>query len=571
MMSSANNCNSNAGSNMPTTGPMSLGYTPLRAGVYFIKAQGEMVPTVCNFDKFTGYAYTTYYSNPEEDFGCTTCTNAGTASTNSGGGGSTANGTTTVSAYNGASGGNTSVGEPVNVINGNMYLDQTDFALPGLGAGLQITRAYNSLSSRIGTFGESWTSNLEAQALTAGPDHFFLRWGDGSGTFFKRASNNEYLPLTRRHWFAYGLKLADDTYQVYAKGGLIYQFNGAGNLVAIKDRNNNQTTITRHATNQRIEQVTDAEGRSVTFNYASATETTRVRSLSNSNGTIATYTYAGVSLYDVTYADASKYRFVFTAVRNRNGIGEVRDFYGNVLEKHEYYPDGKAKTSELHGGVEKFTLTYVNDTTTEVRDAYNRLTTYTIERNRHRPVVTEIAGQCACGGGGGNQSRSWTYTFGAYDSRGLPAGVTDPRSNVTTFAYTPEGRLWKVTDALGKLTTFEYYLLGKLKKVINARGYVTIYTYNSIGRTKTVSEPAVDGNGLAVTTFTYDKAGRLEKVTDPRGYDTTYTYDGAYRLLTEKNALNAVTTYGYDLMSNLTKITDALGRVTDIEYDDFIG
>ena len=61
------------------------------------------------------------------------------------------------------------------------------------------------------------------------------------------------------------------------------------------------------------------------------------------------------------------------------GIGEVRDFYGNILEKHEYYPDGRAKTSELHGGAEKYTLTYVNDTTTEVRDAYNRLSTYTID------------------------------------------------------------------------------------------------------------------------------------------------------------------------------------------------
>ena len=110
-----------------------------------------------------------------------------------------------------------------------MYLDQTDFELPGLGAGLQVTRAYNSLTNRIGLFGESWTSNLEAQALPAGPDHFYLRWGDGSGTFFKRTGNsNEYLPLSRRNWFAYGEKLADNTYQVFAKGGLIYQFNLAG-------------------------------------------------------------------------------------------------------------------------------------------------------------------------------------------------------------------------------------------------------------------------------------------------------------------------------------------------------
>ncbi|NOT60247.1 MAG: RHS repeat protein, partial [Acidobacteria bacterium] len=469
--------------------------------------------------------------------------------------------------------------------------------------------------------------------------------------FFKRSSNNEYLPLARRNWFAYGVKLPDNSYEVYAKGGLIYQFNVGGNLIAIKDRNNNQTTITRNTSSQRVETVTDVEGRSVNFIYNGA-EATRVRRLENANGTIATYTYSGNSLSEVLYADGSKYKFLFQIVRNRNTIKEVRDFDNNILEKHEYYPDGRAKTSELHGGVEKFTLTYVNDTTTEVRDAYERLTTYTIERNRHRAVVTNISGQCACGGGGGNESRTWTYnewgdvltytdgnnittgytwdangnpatitnatgtttysysrvgdlntvtdqvpapqqgvltynrdskgnllsfvdktgntvTFGTPDSRGLPPSVTDPRNKTTNFEYTPEGRLKKITDPLGQITQFEYYPLGKLKKIVNARGYETVYTYDSMGRAKTISEPAIDANGPAVTTFVYDKNGRNTEVIDPRGYKTTYGYDGAYRLLSEKNALNHTTTYAYDLMSNLEKITDALNRVTDIRYDEF--
>ena len=95
------------------------------------------------------------------------------------------------------------------------------------------------------------------------------------------------------------------------------QLNLAGNLTVIKDRNNNQTTISRSAANQRIEQVTDAEERSVAFN----------------------------------------------------------DKTGNIV------------------------------------------------------------------------------TLGAYDSRGLPSTVTDPRGNVTTFGYEPSGRLWTVTDPLGKVTT----------------------------------------------------------------------------------------------------------------------
>ncbi|NOT60248.1 MAG: hypothetical protein HOP19_08480 [Acidobacteria bacterium] len=182
LLSTINTCNW-GDTSTPSTGPRILGFTPLPSGVYLIRAYATMAPTACEFRRETPYKYANVYSNPEGEYGCN-CPEQ-TKPGNAGGGGGTSNGTTTVGANNGMTGDNTSVGEPVSVISGNMYLDQADFELSGLGAGLQVTRAYNSLSNRIGLFGESWTSNLEMQALSAGPDHFFLRWGDGSGTFFQ--------------------------------------------------------------------------------------------------------------------------------------------------------------------------------------------------------------------------------------------------------------------------------------------------------------------------------------------------------------------------------------------------
>src|SRR5882724_4548170 len=38
---------------------------------------------------------------------------------------------------------NAEVPNPINVTNGNMYIQQTDYRLPGLGEGLEITRTYN--------------------------------------------------------------------------------------------------------------------------------------------------------------------------------------------------------------------------------------------------------------------------------------------------------------------------------------------------------------------------------------------------------------------------------------------
>ena len=37
------------------------------------------------------------------------------------------------------------VGEPVNVTNGNMWLEQTDYSLPGIGEPIVINRFYNSI------------------------------------------------------------------------------------------------------------------------------------------------------------------------------------------------------------------------------------------------------------------------------------------------------------------------------------------------------------------------------------------------------------------------------------------
>ena len=55
-------------------------------------------------------------------------------------------------------GGSMAIGAPVNVSNGNMYLQENDYRLPSIGYGLSVTRTYNSDSQRIGVFGRAWTT-----------------------------------------------------------------------------------------------------------------------------------------------------------------------------------------------------------------------------------------------------------------------------------------------------------------------------------------------------------------------------------------------------------------------------
>ena len=57
------------------------------------------------------------------------------------------------------------VGKPVNVTTGNMWLNQVDYDLPGVGEAIQVDRVYNSSSQRPGLFGLGWTTKYD-ESLT---------------------------------------------------------------------------------------------------------------------------------------------------------------------------------------------------------------------------------------------------------------------------------------------------------------------------------------------------------------------------------------------------------------------
>ncbi|MGH9906650.1 MAG: hypothetical protein ACRD8U_13830, partial [Pyrinomonadaceae bacterium] len=114
--------------------------------------------------------------------------------------------------------------------------------------------------------------------------------------------------------------------------------------------------------------ITDASGRSVNLTYDGYT---KIATMSDSLGTIATYTHAYMGrLTSVTYADGSKFVFTDVFAGNKVYLTTVKDALNNVLESHTYDSQGRALTSEVAGnGTERYTLTYVSATQTDVTDA----------------------------------------------------------------------------------------------------------------------------------------------------------------------------------------------------------
>jgi RHS repeat-associated protein len=517
---------------------------------------------------------------------------------------------------------NSSIPRPVNVTNGNMYLLQTDYQLPGAGEAIAITRTYNSISTKIGLFGRGWTTAYDETVTTDANNRLQLTMPDGRLVTFATPD-----------FFGQMVKNGDGSYTVTFKDGGVHQFNSSGKLLSQTDLQGNQTTLAYNPSGNLIS-VTDPFGRtlSITTNASG-----RVLSISDTMGTIASYTYgASNQLISVTYADNSSFQFSYDGSLR---LTSVSDALGNVVESHTYDSQGRATTSETHGGVERYTLNYVSLSETDVTDALGHITKYFYGNIRARRVVTRVEGNCSCGN---SQVQTWTYdnqlnitaktdalnhtitftydgngnrltktdaigtvsytynqfsevltrtdqmsgvttnTYDAqgnlittqdalnnptaftHDSHGYPLTVMNARGKVTTFTWDSSGRLTQMKDALDQTANFTYDARARLTAVTNALSQTTSYEYDLAGRPKKTTFP--DSNFVS---YTYDLAGRRTKVTDPRGNDTNFAYDSAYRLTSVTDAASQTTSQAYDAMSNQTSTTDALARVTNYEYDDF--
>jgi YD repeat-containing protein len=176
-------------------------------------------------------------------------------------------------------------------------------------------------------------------------------------------------------------------------------FNSTGYLTAVIDRNNNQTTLSYDGLN-RITQVTDAAGRSLTFTFKDATSRQVIR-VQNATGTVATYSYTNPNwpgvMTRVTYPDNSFISYNYNGVKL---IETVTDTNGKLLESHLYDGSKRGTTSERANGVDRITITYPSGSLTRLTDSRGNVTDYGYSIIAGRGFVTSITGSgCAsCGG-----------------------------------------------------------------------------------------------------------------------------------------------------------------------------
>lgn len=176
-------------------------------------------------------------------------------------------------------------GDPINLVNGNVWLQQNDYALPGTGGGMQLARTWNSLwpasqpPAPAGIFGQGWWSTYE-ERLTWPSDGVIFYWrGDGSYWCFGQTSIPGSYTLISPPDERASLQYISDgnVLALTLKNGSTRLFSANGYLLSITDRNGNQTAIAYNGSN--IATVTDPAGRVLTFNYANQATPNQVSSI----------------------------------------------------------------------------------------------------------------------------------------------------------------------------------------------------------------------------------------------------------------------------------------------------
>ena len=257
-----------------------------------------------------------------------------------------------------------SAGNPINLTNGNTYIQETDVKIPGLGGGLTLERTWNSIwpsivsSLQPGMFGHNWRSTYEERIFPgsessvnyiayAKSDGGVWYFGPNNGSIWKLgAPANTTATLTQNGTTSWTLTFQNGEQRIFSYA--------SGSLMSIVDRNGNTTQLTYDGLN-RLVTVTDPASRHLYFTYASGSSG-QVTGVSSDFGISLSYVYdAQNRLTQVTKPDSTTISFAFNA---QSLITSVTDQNGKILESHTYDGNGKGLTSSRALGVDAVTISY---------------------------------------------------------------------------------------------------------------------------------------------------------------------------------------------------------------------
>jgi RHS repeat-associated protein len=473
--------------------------------------------------------------------------------------------------------------EEVSVVSGLPTIRDTDVTIPGKGIALDFTRTYAPGGAvQQGSLGWGWIHTYDAKLTLMNNGDVLVRYPGGPQALFTNSGGTLAAPQGLTDTL---VKNGDNTYTLTTKSGPKMNFDTAGKLANLKDRNNNTTTIAYNGSGF-ISTVTDPGSRQFTFTTDGSGRITQVadplsRTVGyayDSNGDLATvtdvkggtttYTYSNHRLISITDQLSHTQTYTYDAanrvVEQQNPVGGVTcSYYGappaytstncpgvspapNAGETARVDPRGNKQTTQFDTSFRP----------TGVRDALGYESTYTYEATGALCSPANNGNRCSL-----TDPLGHTTSF-TYDATQNVLTQTDAYAKTTTYTYNSLNEVLTATDPLGHVTTNTYDSNGNLISVTNALSQATTYTPNSDGTLASATD------ALSHTaSFTYDSYGNVLTQTDPLSHAATYTYDLGGRKLTATDALSHAATYTYDNMNQVLTVTDPLSNVTTTAYN----
>lgn len=484
----------------------------------------------------------------------------------------------------------------VNLKNGNFYISYTDIIVPGSGETLEITRTYNSKSTRAdGWFGLGWASVYETKILV-GPDGSVsvLEHGSGSITRFtpktavdagtaaqkiidamrekatvsdkvaqdlvKKLSQDQ--ELRQMYATKYGvvstiaagtvlysskrgmqeLHKTKDGYKRVSGDGKTEEFNEQGKLSKIAFKNGYE--IAFNYKNGLLETIKDSKAKQLFFEWYSEG---KVRSISSGSEKKAEYKYKGSDLAESKDVGGNVYTYGYDTNHNLLEIG----YSDKTAMKIGYEPKTQFVSSITNRNNEVTTYEYGSDpknadlhywTTVSKKNLLGKMTKSRYEYEiRTRAdgsqytykILTDLNGD----------KTETVYS----ECCGLPLKIARGKQ-VTNFEYNDKGLLVKKNSTEGENVALEYNdKYNKISKVVDRAGW---------------------------TSFKYDKKGNLEEAENSKGKQVLLIYDGKGRITkmvdVDKGSKDKRTlSFEYDANGKPVEIAiDKLGKI-NIAYDDF--
>ncbi|MFH2138614.1 MAG: RHS repeat-associated core domain-containing protein [Candidatus Omnitrophota bacterium] len=281
-----------------------------------------------------------------------------------------------------------------------------------------------------------------------------------------------------------------------------YTYDPVGNLVQVKDHQNNITTIsydtlgrktsmndpdmgiwsyTYDAAGNLITQ-TDAESQVITFTYDNLNRLTQKN-----------YSTGGAIIY--TYDDATSGRF------GKGRLCTVNDFSGTT----DFYYDKLGREVKSEKTVSS--------------------TAYTVERT--------------------------------YDGLNRLKEVTYPNAEVVQYNYDTSGAIasiYSVTNAAYYVTDIDYDKFSQMTHLGLGNGTYTDYNYNA--NTRRLSSLTTNSGAVQDLLYDFDNLGNVTQITDSRyGTQQTFQYDNISRLTQAIGNNYGTIQYQYDAIGNITSKT----------------